>query len=163
MWIYFVLRDRLLEHLATDEEGGGEDVHHQRYSAHPQVSQIIYVCSWWFIRFLKVKPFRIISACYMSAIDALQGSGRSVKPFKIISVCYMLYVCNWRQIEMICPGSLQNTRPQTQVTKYFVSEAKIKMTICKDELYEFDSLSSNTPCFNLERNSLKTILLRYSK
>ena len=34
-----VLRDRLLDHLATDEEGGGggEEAHHQRYSAHPQV------------------------------------------------------------------------------------------------------------------------------
>ena len=29
------LRDRLLDHLATEE--GGEDAPHQRYSAHPQV------------------------------------------------------------------------------------------------------------------------------
>ena len=33
----FILRDRLSEHLATDEEGLGETGQQERYSAHPQV------------------------------------------------------------------------------------------------------------------------------
>ena len=81
MWIYFVLRDRLLEHLATDEEGGGEDVHHQRYSAHPQVSEALSNLSdsFQFAICLQLMLYKApgdlsksfqFAICYMFAIDA---------------------------------------------------------------------------------------------
>ena len=40
-----ILRDRLLEHLATDKEGLGETGQQERYSAHPQVPLPLCHCS----------------------------------------------------------------------------------------------------------------------